>query len=635
MNLQHNNATAVKFLAILTIVLLFVIAILLGSMLIFRSADERKAAMAVVSTTPDQTLASSSNQLPPTPIVTLIMATAVSLPTPTTILTPNPTPAPTRNDTATIEAALSQMSLDQKIGQLLMIGLPGPTLDDTTRWRIEQLGIGGIIFLDQNITSAEQVAELTQALQAAAKGASGIPLFIGWNYEGGDIVRRQAGMTLFPSNMALGAATPAADLYKVGTAVGAEMRALGVNMNFAPVLDVNTNPNNPVIGLRSFGDDPIIVATLGEQYIEGLQNAGIIAIAKHFPGHGDVDVDSHMELPIITVPRTALETRELLPFRSAIAANIGGIMTGHLAVPALSENMPYLPASLSRDIVTKVLREEMHFNQVILTDDLGMKAVTDSYSPGNAAVAAILAGNDLLVSVNSDQYPELFFQAIKQAVADGQISESQIDDSVRRILQLKYAYQLDQTIVPIAPDYSGHRQMAYELGVTAVHIVSGTGETSSFADGEINRLLLISPILTHPGTAAGDNRSLLHERLTYCGLEVTELFYDPQTPSDVRQMQANALAVVGDKDAIVVLTYDAALRLHQTGDTSQIELVQALANTGTRTAVISSHNPQDADLFPNIPLRIITYGDTYGQIDGVIPYLIPQCAEGDTPAIPK
>ncbi len=187
MNLQHNNATAVKFLAILTIVLLFVIAILLGSMLIFRSADERKAAMAVVSTTPDQTLASSSNQLPPTPIVTLIMATAVSLPTPTTILTPNPTPAPTRNDTATIEAALSQMSLDQKIGQLLMIGLPGPTLDDTTRWRIEQLGIGGIIFLDQNITSAEQVAELTQALQAAAKGASGIPLFIGWNYEGGDI----------------------------------------------------------------------------------------------------------------------------------------------------------------------------------------------------------------------------------------------------------------------------------------------------------------------------------------------------------------------------------------------------------------------------------------------------------------
>lgn len=123
-----------------------------------------------------------------------------------------------------------------------------------------------------------------------------------------------------------------------------------------------------------------------------------------------MDVDSHMELPIITVPRTTLETRELLPFRSAIAANIGGIMTGHLAVPALSENMPYLPASLSRDIVTKVLREEMHFNQVILTDDLGMKAITNSYSPGNAAVAAILAGNDLLVSVNSDQYPELFFR---------------------------------------------------------------------------------------------------------------------------------------------------------------------------------------------------------------------------------
>lgn len=262
--------------------------------------------------------------------------------------------------------------------------------------------------------------------------------------------------------------------------------------------------------------------------------------------------------------------------------------------------MPYLPASLSRDIVTKVLREEMHFNQVILTDDLGMRAVTDSYSPGNAAVAAILAGNDLLVNVIQTNTLNSFFRLSNKRLPMVESSESQIDNSVKRILQLKYAYQLDQTIVSIAPDYSGHRQMAYELGVTAVHIVSGTGETSSFADGEINRLLLISPILTHPGTAAGDNRSLLHERLTYCGLEVTELFYDPQTPSDVRQMQANALAVVGDKDAIVVLTYDAALRLHQTGDTSQIELVQALANTGTRTAVIGGQTLK-MPTFPEYP----------------------------------
>jgi len=610
-------------LALVVLILLFV-ASLLGISVLWsqlHGPDENTAVL------PMPTLAASAaNSQPPTPIVTGGVVTAVPSPT-YAISTPLP-------ETDNIETMLSQMSLDEKIGQLLMIGMPGPQLDDITLRRIEQLGIGGIILLDSNVTSPEQVRALTQALQTKAQQTTGIPLFIGWNYEGGDIIRRQAGMTLFPSSMALGAATPAANLFAVGTAVGTEMRDLGVNMNFAPVLDVNSNPDNPVIGLRSFADDPEKVAILGEQYIAGLQSVGIIAVAKHFPGHGDVDTDSHVSLPVVTAPRTLLETRELLPYQSAIEAHVGGIMIGHLSVPALSESDPNRPASLSADIVTKLLRQTMGFDAVIMTDDLGMGAIINSYSPANAAVAAIQAGNDLLLSVNSESYPELFHQAIKQAVNAGQISESQINDSVRRILRLKQSYQLDPSSETTPDVYTDHQQLAYELGVAAVHTVPGALEIMPFGS-QTTRILLISPITTHPGSEIGDNRSLLNERLTLCGLETVEYFYDPKSSASVYQAQADALAQAATVSAAVILTYDAALRQVQWGDSSQVELVQAITQTGLPTAVISSHNPEDAALFSNIPLRIVTYGETYGQIDGIIPLLVPYCAEGDTPAIPN
>jgi beta-N-acetylhexosaminidase len=621
---ERNGERNIRIVLLLVVAILIIVAVLLGMAMLWDEPDKSSAVTAVF---PTPTLAKmGTNSQPPTPIITLEGA-ATAVPSP--ILMPTP-PAQTDNT----EAILSQMSLDRKIGQLLMIGMPGPQLDDATRQRIEQLGIGGIIFLDANVTSPQQVKELTQALQAAAQTAGGIPLFIGWNYEGGEIIRQQANMTHFPSNMALGAATPAADLFTVGTAVGQEMRDLGVNMNFAPVLDVNTNPNNPVIGLRSFGSNPEQAAALGEQYILGLQSAGVIAVAKHFPGHGDVDTDSHAVLPVVTVPRSTLETRELLPYQSAIAANVGGIMIGHLAVPALSENAPNQPASLSHDIVTHLLRQEMNFNAVIMTDDLGMGAITNTYNAADAAVAAIQAGNDLLLSVNSDNYPELFHQAIKQAVSTGQISEEQIDNSVRRILRLKQAYFLHQANSLEQADHSGHRQLAYELGVAAVHAVPGELEIMPYSP-QLNRILIISPVTTHPGSQVGDNRSLINERLAACGLEVIEYFYDPKSAANVQQIQENALGEVSNANAAVILTYDAALRQAQLGDTSQIDLVQAIAETGLATAVISSHNPQDAALFSNIPLRIVTYGDTYGQIDGIIPFLIPQCATGNTPSVPN
>ena len=186
------------------------------------------------------------------------------------------------------------MSLDQKIGQMLMVGMPGHQIDANTQDYIQRLGIGGIIFLDQNIESPAQIRNLTESLQSLALSSSpAIPLFIAWNYEGGDIIRENTGMTAYPSNMAVGVVNSPEQTYEIGQAIGQEMQDLGINMNYAPVLDINSDINNPIIGLRSYGESADLVANMGNAYIRGLQDANIIAVAKHFPGHGDVNVDSH------------------------------------------------------------------------------------------------------------------------------------------------------------------------------------------------------------------------------------------------------------------------------------------------------------------------------------------------------
>ncbi|MFW6410132.1 MAG: beta-N-acetylhexosaminidase, partial [Halanaerobiales bacterium] len=334
-----------------------------------------------------------------------------------------------------INQIIRQMSLEEKIGQLFMVGFPGSDVDENIKNMIEEYHVGGIIYFRRNIDSLNQVTDLCRELQKSSFTSSELPLLIATDQEGG-IVSRLKGGTHFPGNMSLGA-TRSQDLaFKAGKATGRELKYTGINMNLAPVLDVNNNPDNPVIGVRSFGEDPELVADLGTAYMEGLQSEGVIATGKHFPGHGDTAVDSHLNLPVIEHDRERLNKVELYPFQEAINQNIDSIMTAHVHFPAI-ESEPEIPATLSEKVLNGLLREEMNFQGVIITDCMEMSAIADSSGTVEGAVKTLQAGSDLVLISHTYEKQVQAIQGVIKAVKESRISEKSIDNSLKRILELK------------------------------------------------------------------------------------------------------------------------------------------------------------------------------------------------------
>jgi beta-N-acetylhexosaminidase len=322
------------------------------------------------------------------------------------------------------ESTLQKMSVDEKIGQLLFTTYHGeltPT-DSATYAKIVHdvvdLHCGGFI----NVThitpmgieksQAYATAVLNNQLQSKAK----LPLLIGADFERGTGMRLDDG-TSFPTAMALAAGGNPADAYTMGKVTALEARSVGVQWIYAPVSDVNNNPGNPIINTRSFGEDPQKVAEYVSQFVRGVEENGGLATAKHFPGHGDTAADSHIDLPVIPANRERLESLELVPFRAAVAAGAGSIMTGHLAVPALEPDIN-TPATLSHNILTGVLRDELHFQGLVVTDAMDMGGITVRYAPGEAAVRAVLAGADALLM---PPVPDAAFEGLQNAVHSGRI----------------------------------------------------------------------------------------------------------------------------------------------------------------------------------------------------------------------
>lgn len=336
---------------------------------------------------------------------------------------------------------ISNLTLEQKIGQLCM---PAAVADEEIakdvlqkksyrldkeyiEYLITEYHIGGIIFLGKSDT--EKQIERTQHFQNLSK----IPLLIGQDLEPGRVgASRLPQECIFPNNQTLGNEKNTEQTYQTALRIGQLCHKLGVHINFAPVADVNNNPNNPVINDRSFGDNPELVTQHTIAFAQGLHDAGIIACAKHFPGHGDTNVDSHEDLPLIAHDKKRLNEIELYPFKQLIDARIPTIMIAHLAIPALEDKN--IPSSLSKKIVTDLLRKKLEFEGVIITDGLDMGGITKSYTNGQAELYALLAGNDILLS--SGDVPAAV-TAIKQAVAEGKILEKEIDEHVIRIFRLK------------------------------------------------------------------------------------------------------------------------------------------------------------------------------------------------------
>jgi beta-N-acetylhexosaminidase len=358
-----------------------------------------------------------------------------------------PSRAAGRTGTAWVKQTLSRMTLDQKLGQLLMVYVWGrftsaedPHFEQLRRWAAEGK-IGGLIlqaFRTPLGVERDQVyptAALLNELQRRAK----IPLLVAADFETGTAMRLADGTSL-PHLMAVAATGNPRDAYTDGKITAIEARAAGVNWIFAPVSDVNNNPANPIINIRSFGENPQKVARLVAEFVRGAQDNGVLATAKHFPGHGDTDVDSHMGLPVIPGDKQRLEQLELVPFRAAIKAGVGSIMTGHLLVPALEPD-PELPATLSPKIIEGLLRKQMGFQGLVVTDALDMAGVTILYPPNRTAVLSVEAGADVLLIPPS---PEAALESLREAVRSGKLPMAKVDDAVRRILLAKARLRLPQ-----------------------------------------------------------------------------------------------------------------------------------------------------------------------------------------------
>lgn len=338
---------------------------------------------------------------------------------------------------ATISEVIENMSVEEKIGQIIFSSISGTELGAEEEKLIHQYKVGGIIVNKKNITSPSQMVAYMNSLKEENK--NNVPLFFGIDQEGGRIAKLPGDLRAIPSHFEIGKQNDPSFALEIGTVLGKLVSSFGFNVNFAPVLDINSNPENPVIVDRSFGNNPDVVSKLGIQMMKGIQGENIIPAIKHFPGHGDTSVDSHVELPVVQKTMAELEQMELIPFKQAIAEGADMVMIAHILLPSID---PKFPSSMSEAIITDLLREKIGFDGVVITDDMTMEAITNSFDIGKASVMSVKAGADIVMVAHEFENVVKAITALTTAVENGEITEERIDQSVERILKLKNKYSL-------------------------------------------------------------------------------------------------------------------------------------------------------------------------------------------------
>lgn len=474
----------------------------------------------------------------------------------------------------------------------MIIGFDGTKADSGLREMINQYHVGGVILFARNVQSPRQVAELVNQLQQTATESGNPGLFIAIDQEGGRVARltEDKGFTEFPSAMALTATDDPQNAYRVAAAMAAEMRAVGINVDFAPDLDINNNPTNPVIGIRSFSSDPSKVSVYGLAFAKGLQENGVVAFGKHFPGHGDTGIDSHIDLPLVPHERTRLDHIELVPFKSAIAADFAGIMTAHVTFPAI-DSTPGLAATLSRPVLTGLLRAELGFKGLIATDSLEMGALAaNGYPPQIGAALALAAGADLLLFNRDHAMHHQVFVNLIQVVKDGKISHEQLDTSVQRVLQIKQRFGLlDPTpvnadAVTASVKIVEHLALSRELAQKAITLLRDPQELIPLKNA-------IAPLIVEPAAV----RDLTHS------LAVDAAILTVDTQPSTTQI-ADVIHTAQNGCTVIVPIND--LNINK----NQLKLVQDLARAGNPVIVIAHRNPFDAALLPEAVTTLISYG---------------------------
>ncbi|HEY6594513.1 MAG TPA: glycoside hydrolase family 3 protein [Asanoa sp.] len=553
-----------------------------------------------------------------------------------------------------IISLLQRMTVQEKVGQLFVVEVYGQDANtvspavaaknralygvDTPAQVIDKYRPGGIIYFDarrgpDNVRNPRQIATLSNGLQAAAVSQrQPIPLLISTDQEGGSVVfRLVAPATAMPGNMALGAGRSTADAHRSAEVIGTELAAVGINQNYAPVADVNVNPANPVIGVRSVGEDPALVSEMVAAQVDGYHAGGVATVAKHFPGHGDTAVDSHFGLPEVTHTREQLEAIDLPPFRAAIDEGVDTIMTAHVVLRSVDPSGA--PATMSESILTGLLRGELGYDGLIVTDALDMGGATSTYPPNVAPVEAFRAGADQLVLAPQ---MDVAYAAVLDAIRTGQISERRLDESVYRILRLKLTRGLfDDPFVDV--------ELAEKVVGAPDHVADAqaiTDHTTTLVKNDAGVLPLTRKLRKVLVTGWGATTTSMLGNAIGQRVRTVTVLETGTTPSQARIEQVATEAA--HSDLVVVSTMNAASVDVTTGlptasAAAQQALVKALLATGKPVVVSGMRNPYDISYLTEAPTYLATYGYTaasiesltrvlFGEVDpvGKLPVTIPR-----------
>ena len=528
-----------------------------------------------------------------------------------------------------VDETLDAMSLDDKVGQLVLPSLRSVyTSSDSATYNelltlVHEQRVGGFHVFGGRQAAPDVLLNPTYArtalghpLAAASilnrlQAVAPTPLLVTADFETG-VGFRMTGATTFPRAMAFGAAGDPQLAFEAGRITAIESRAIGVHLNFAPVVDVNNNSRNPVINTRSFGEDPSRVAELASAYVRGLQAGGMLSTVKHFPGHGDTDVDSHLGLPIIRHPRAHLEAIELPPFRHAIATGTDGVMTAHIELPAL-DTSEGTPTTFSKPIVTTLLRGELGFDGLVFTDSMRMRAVTEMVTPADAAGRAVAAGHDVVLHSPDDK---LAADGVKAAVADGRISTEALDRSVRRVLTAKARLGLHRRnrvnleTLPIVVGTRAHEAVARRVSEQSITLVKDARGSVPLQIGRDSTLLYLSMLDYPSGWGIGaPSRTVIPElEKRWSSVTAIELS-DRSSRSEIELVRETT----GRYDAVVVGVFVRTASFSGRMDLVD-ELVQLLRDLAADSArqnkpmvVVFFGNPYAATFLFELPTILLAY----------------------------
>ena len=531
---------------------------------------------------------------------------------------------------------LEEMTLEEKVEQMIVPffrswNSGGRTSDVTAlnsdlRSFLKKHSFGGMALVGGNFVSTSQATKLINDIQKTSlTGGAKAQLLIMADQEGGTITRLSAG-TQMPGNMALGASGNPRNAERAAAVMGEELAVLGINVDLAPVLDINNNPANPIIGLRSFSDDPKTAADLGLSFIKGLHSAGIISCLKHFPGHGDTDVDSHTGLPKIERSPEELRRKELVPYREAVKTT-DMVMTTHIQYPQIEKNTyiskkdgqkVYLPATLSKTIISGILRGELGFEGVVITDALAMDAIEKNFDRTDAAKLAVNAGVDMLLfpveAVNASQLTliDSYIDSIIRMVRNGDIPEQRINESVRRILTLKARYGLLTTEVPALSSAalqnsvgSGeHHEAEWEIAKAAVTLVKNENELLPLSG--THKILYACPYTSQYNSFTYAKQKLIAESLWSAQSEVRVFAYSGLDPSA-------AGGYLGDADVVIAVSAVSGTAGLDPGKAAGKngafldELIRKAHAKGRKVVLISAQLPYDTARFPQADAILACY----------------------------